>query len=80
MSQKYIALAFLREIRSTVVELMEKEGGSMELERLEQLLTKYYNYKFKGIEVTETQVSEKPELGMHRDKLLRYKDGIVYLN
>lgn len=80
MTREYVALAFIKEVRGTVEELIKKEGGSIKLERLEHLLKGHYSYPVKGTVVSEVQVNENPQLRAQREKLLRYKDGVVYLN
>ncbi len=60
MSQKYVELAFLQEVKGTVEELMKEEGGSIELARLEQLLNAHYHYPIKGRILTEKEVNENP--------------------
>ena len=79
MAREYVALAFLEEVREKVVELVNVEGGSIELARLEKLLTEHYHYPFKGTVLTENEVDENPKLEVAKEKLLNYKEGMVYL-
>ena len=80
MTQKYVSLAFIREVRDTVEEMIRKEGGSIELDKLEFLLRQHYNYPIKGKVLTENEVNGNPQLISQKDNLLLYKSGIVYLN
>ncbi len=80
MAREYVALAFLEEVRDTVIELMKEKRGCINLQRLEQLLTEHYHYPFKGTILTESEVDANPQLSATREKLLLYKDGFVYLN
>ncbi len=80
MTQKYVALAFIREVRGTVEEIIREEGGSIELDKLELLLRQHYNYPIKGKVLTENEVNENPQLISQKDNLLLYKKGVVYLN
>ena len=80
MTQKYVALAFIREIRGTVEEMILEEGGSIDLDKLELLLKQHYNYPIGGKVLTENEVNENSQLRSQKDNLLLYKRGVVYPN
>ena len=79
MSREYIELAFLNDVRDTVVELVKSDGGRINLQKLERLLGEHYHYPIKGTRLTESEVDENPRLRAIKEKLLLYKDGMAYL-
>lgn len=81
MPKEYLHFGpFHREIRRTIVSILEDFKGEMQLEELKRLVRERKNYDLQERAMTFDEVESNPTLRSEIDTLFRYQNGVIYLN
>lgn len=79
MPKEYLHFGpFHREIRGTIVSILEGSNGNMKLEELKRLVKERRNYDLQERTMTFDEVESNSRF--RNERLFKYQDGIVYLN